>query len=198
MSRKTPRKTPKKTDTRERWDAELPPCRAPSLGLDDAVELGRLGKVWGLRGDQRLQLHNPEIGSLIAQPLVYLGVDRPERAAAVTLVEKRGGKLLIRLAGIDGPEKARALVGQGIWLPRDALPALPDEEFYLHDLIGSQVIDQNGVALGEVRDFLDNGAQDVLIVRGVTEEVLIPLVEPIVREIDLENRIILVDFHPAE
>ena len=110
----------------------------------------------------------------------------------------RGGKLLIRLEGVDSPEKARALVGAGLWLPREALPDLAEDEVYLHDLLGFEVRDQQGTCLGSLTGFLDNGAQDILVVSGSQGELLIPFVEPILQEIEMDAATIHVDFLPAE
>jgi 16S rRNA processing protein RimM len=68
---------------------------------------------------------------------------------------------------------------------RDVLPELPADTYYVADLVGIDVVDENGARVGVVRDVLPGPANDVLeLVTGV----LLPLVEECVREVDIDGR----------
>ena len=79
--------------------------------------------------------------------------------------------------------------GAELALPRDRLPELPVDSYYVADLVGVQVLDERGARIGAVRDVLSGPANDVL---ELDSGQLLPLVEDCIREVDLESgRIIL-------
>ena len=80
--------------------------------------------------------------------------------------------------------------GAELAVRRDSLAPLPDESFYVADLVGLDVLDENDVRVGAVRDVLPGPANDVL---ELDSGLLLPLVEDCVREIDLEGRRILLN-----
>ncbi len=93
-----------------------------------------------------------------------------------------GGRRAIRL-------DRRAERGAVLSIPRDSLPPLPADTYYVADLVGLEVLDENGACVGSVRDVLPGPANDVL---ELDSGHLLPLVEDCVREVDLAaHRILL-------
>ena len=79
--------------------------------------------------------------------------------------------------------------GAGLFVPRAALAPLPEDSYYVADLVGLDVVDENDVRVGAVRDVLPGPANDVL---ELDTGLLLPLVEDCVREVDQAGgRIIL-------
>lgn len=73
-------------------------------------------------------------------------------------------------------------------IPATELHDLDDNEFYYHEIIGLEVIDEEGVTLGKVKEILSPGANDVWVVqRQGAKDALIPYIESVVKTIDLEN-----------
>jgi len=95
---------------------------------------------------------------------------------------------------------AEWLKGARIFVPRTSFPTPAADEYYWVDLIGLQVINREGVALGQVQDLLATGPQSVLVlhqeVGGQTHERLIPFVSAFVDEVDLAAGVIKVDWQP--
>ena len=79
-----------------------------------------------------------------------------------------------------------------LWAPREALPSLPDDEFYHADLIGLEVFDTGGAPLGRVRAIFDHGAGDILEVVG-KEQLLLPFTKAAVPTVDLTAGRIIAD-----
>ena len=105
------------------------------------------------------------------------------------------GAGLLKLAGIDSIDAAKALRGKVICLPKDELPPLESGEFFLHDLVGLDVVDHNGDEIGSTEWILETGGTPVLIVTTPDgEEIMIPFSPDAVGEVSLEeNRITLAD-----
>ena len=112
---------------------------------------------------------------------------RPERS------RPHGGVWLLVLEGVTTPERARELVGRQIAVRESELPELGPGEFYCYQLVGLDVVDAEGGALGKVAEVLSNPGNDVLVVRGGGKERLIPMVDRVVRSVDVPGGQIVVE-----
>ena len=106
-----------------------------------------------------------------------------EPARVVASRQVGGRRLAIKL---DRPVER----GAEIAVPRDQLPALPADTYYVADLVGMDVFDEQGARVGVVRDVLPGPANDVLELDGGQ---LLPLVEDCIREVDLERRRVILN-----
>ena len=93
------------------------------------------------------------------------------------------------------PEQARTLVGQEIWLPRANLPGPGERTWYWSDLVGLAVRNVEGTDLGVVHQLLETGANDVLVVKGDRERLIPFVLDSVVREVNLAEQRLLVDWH---
>jgi 16S rRNA processing protein RimM len=111
------------------------------------------------------------------------------REVRVERVWPHKGRFVVKLAGVDSIDAAEALRGLELRIAEQELAELPQGSYYYHQLVGLQVEDEAGAALGTVSDVLETGAEArVLVVRGEVEETLVPFAAAFVREIDLERR----------
>jgi 16S rRNA processing protein RimM len=161
---------------------------------------GRLGRPHGVRGEVALRPFAG--GDALLEAALPLAVevvsDRPgqaRRTMSVVAVRPADQLLLIRLEGIDSREQAATLTNAELWLAREHLSALEGDEFYVEDLIGCTVVDQQGRERGQVKATFWNGAQDVLTVNGPDGELMIPAVPEFLLEVDLDARRLVVDPH---
>ncbi len=146
---------------------------------------------YGVRGEARVK-------SFCAEPSAIGDygplVDDAGRSYAVTVLRAIKGGYAVRLSGVPHKEAADALRGQRLWAPRDALPALPDDEFYHSDLVGLAAFDTGGVALGTIHAVHDHGAGDLLELRPAAgASVLVPFTRAVVPTVDLAARRVVID-----
>jgi 16S rRNA processing protein RimM len=95
------------------------------------------------------------------------------------------GHVCLKLSGIDSVEAAAELRGQSLSVPEALLEPLPEGQFYLYQVVGMQVYDSEGRHLGEIREVLTTGGNDVYIVQGQQGEILLPAIEDVVKEVDV-------------
>lgn len=97
--------------------------------------------------------------------------------------------ILLRLAGVNGRDDAEKLRGHKVYMTEDDLLELPEDEFYIRDLIGIDVVDQERGLIGQLKDVLTDRPQDLYVVK-LTEggECMIPAVSAFVKGIDIEER----------
>lgn len=113
---------------------------------------------------------------------------------------KKNGKLIVaKLKGIDDKESAQTFIGKNIEIESQQLADLNDQQFYWRDLVGLNVSNKEGVDFGTLKNMLETGANDVMIVQGRNKgdrERLIPfIIGNTVTEVSLENKTVLVDWH---
>lgn len=137
-----------------------------------------------MRGWLRVVVDEPEL--LAAAPLWWIG------GVARVVQESRphSGTLLAKLEGIENPEEAQKLKGKPVEIPR---PAPGEGRYYWSDLIGLEVVNEQGLMLGVVRHMSSNGVHDVMEVKGERTR-LLPFVPVYVKKIDLQSRRIEVEW----
>lgn len=101
--------------------------------------------------------------------------------------------VLLKFRGIDDRSSAQALSGMTVAIDREQCMKLPAGEFYVFDLIGLQVVDQEGREIGQLTDIVPYPANDVWVVRHSKREWLIPATDDFVKRVDLEAGHIVVD-----
>lgn len=157
--------------------------------MTDKICVGAIAGAFGVKGEVRLKSFCAEASDIVTYgPLT----SEDGRNFAVTLTRPVTGGLGARLSGVNTREQAEALRGVTLWAARDALPSLPDDEFYHADLIGLEVVDTGGQVLGRVRAIYDHGAGDILEVAGKDLH-LLPFTRAIVPTVDLKAGRIVAD-----
>ena len=152
---------------------------------DHRVCVGAIAGAFGVRGEVRLKSFCTEPAA-IADYAPLESEDGAQRfTVAITRPVKNG--FAARLGGIGSKEEADALRGTRLFVPRDRLPSLPDDEFYHADLIGLSVSDTGGAVLGEVIAVQNHGAGDLLEIKvpGASATVLLPFTRADVPTVDL-------------
>jgi 16S rRNA processing protein RimM len=179
-------------------DPPLSAAEAPST-LSAAEESARwvaLGVVMGthgLRGDLRVKQHNQDSDLLFELAEVALSQAGRRRMHSIASVRPGGKGLLMRLAGIDTLEAAELLRGAELCVPRSALPALEEGEFYFVDLEGLAVETRDGTVVGRVEDVREYPAADVLRVRAAAGLWEVPMREPYMVSVDVAGGRVVVD-----
>jgi 16S rRNA processing protein RimM len=185
----------------------------PGLDLEsadlpaDAVEVGRIADAWGIKGWFKVLPHSADPQALFSSKRWYLQpTERGAPAFAGTVLlrvreaKEHSDSVVARADGIDGREQAEALKGARVFVPRSSFPTAAEDEYYWVDLLGLDVVNREGVALGRVKDLLSTGPQTVLVLEyeeaGKALERMLPFVSAYVDKVDLPHRLITVDWQP--
>jgi 16S rRNA processing protein RimM len=151
------------------------------------LAIGIVARPHGVRGEVRVNLHDPGSTSLLRVRRVFVG----GVAHTVTSARPGTGALLLKLVGTDDRDAAALLRGKVIEVERRDLP-LAEGEFFLADLPGCEVVDAAGRSLGRIVEIM-HGAQDILVVRDERVERLVPFIAAWLLAVDMTARRLTID-----
>ncbi len=160
---------------------------------DDRICVGAIAGSYGVAGEVRLKSFCAEPEAMADYGALY--TEDGTRSFIITLTRAVSGGLGARVSGVATKEQADALKGTSLYADRARLPRLPDDEFYHADLIGLEVRDPGGAALGTISAVHNHGAGDLLEISGMGRKsaLLLPFTVAIVPLVDLKARCIVVD-----
>ena len=168
---------------------------------DQMVCIGRISGAHGMQGEVKAAVltdspaHYEKLGEVLvdaARGLKTYGLEDSRMA---------GGQWVLKLRGVATREAAEALKGAELLVAAEHIAPPKEDEYYTADLIGCSVVTVGGVEVGSVSGVLDTGAQPLLQVKpsghGRGPEMLVPLTEDIVKEVQLDRRTIRIDPPPG-
>jgi 16S rRNA processing protein RimM len=181
----------------------LEPAELPA----DAVEVGRIADAWGIKGWFKVLPHSASPEALFSSRRWYLLPPEKGRKAfagpvllRVREAKEHSDSVVATAQEIDDRTAAEALKGARVFVARSSFPTPGEDEYYWVDLLGAQVVNREGVALGEVKDLLSTGPQTVLVIGfeqdGKPAERMIPFVSAYVDTVDIAGKRIIVDWQP--
>lgn len=158
---------------------------------DECYYLGRVTKPFGFKGEM----------------VLFLDVDSPDDYATLdsVFVEMKNGLVpyFIKSLRINGnkavamfedltAEQATALAGHDMYLPLDLLPKLTGNQFYFHEVKGFRVVDDQYGDIGVIESIIEYPAQPLFQIMNGTTEVLIPVIDQVIKEVDRDNKTIYI------
>ena len=163
-----------------------------SRGIQQVL-LGKVVATHGIRGQLRVVPYSGEPDTIASLKSVILkGPKGEEETFTVVTAAAHGRKLLLSLRDFDSINQVQHLVGRELYAGRDQLPELEPGEYYWCDLIGLSVVTDQGENLGTLAEIIATGSNDVYVVRDGEREYLIPAVEDVVLQVNLDGQVMTV------
>ncbi len=101
---------------------------------------------------------------------------------------------LLTFEGCDNINDVEKMKGGILKVHESQLGQLGEDEYYFHQIIGCTVLTTTGEEIGEVKEILTPGANDVWVVKGKNgKDILIPYIEPVVKKVDIQDRVITIE-----
>ena len=155
----------------------------------DLVAIGVIRTSWGVKGWLKVKSFSGEWDHFLSLESITLKNRKSGagRKYSVEGVRMHNGGIIIKLSGIDTPELGKTLSGSEILVPRELAAPLAENEWYIYDLIGLNLVDKDGRSLGEITGVIES-SDDLLEIRKTSGEYsLIPFRSEFVEEPDLEK-----------
>ena len=155
----------------------------------EKIKIGKIVNTVGLKGEVKVYNYSDSIEIYETIESIYV----EDRLTVIENVRAQKNMVILKLEGADDRNAAEALRGKELYITEDDLPELPEGQYYVRDLIGMSVTEEDGNMLGHVTDVLQNTAQDIFEVESENgKKLLIPKVDKFVLDIDAEKREITV------
>ncbi|MGN0734016.1 MAG: ribosome maturation factor RimM [Emergencia sp.] len=149
----------------------------------EKIKIGRIVNAVALRGEVKVYNYSgykeryEELDRIIVENTEY----------EIEKVRYQQEMVILKLAGVDNRNDAEAMKNKDVFITEEDLDELPDDTFYIRDLIGLQAVDDSG-RIGVVKDVLQPSAQDVYVIKTDSgRDILVPAVKEFVKEVSLEE-----------
>ena len=152
--------------------------------MDGLLEAGKICNVHGLKGTIKIQpwTDSPEVFTWLEALLIDDKFYKIENAS----VQK--SSVLVKLSGINSANDAEKLRDKIVYCERTALGELPQDTYFVTDLIGCEVF-ENGASLGKITDVMWAGGADIYEIKGEST-IYLPAIKENIIKIDIKNKII--------
>lgn len=160
------------------------------------VIIGSFGTVYGVKGWIKVISFTDPADNITQYEHWYLKLKDRWEPIPIENIKYQHNHLIVKIVDYDNPEEARFFTNKLIGIKRKELPTLVSQEFYWHDLMGLEVKNIQGEALGVVVEILSTGSNDVFVVQDQEgKRHLIPYTEEAVKSIELDRQLMIVDWN---
>jgi len=150
------------------------------------VAVGRITRAHGIKGEVAV-LPLSQIEARF-EPGSRLILEGSERTLTVAAAKPHRHGLLVRFDEIADRNEAEAVHGRYLLVASSDVPALPNDEFWPHQLVGCEIVTEAGRSLGRIKEIVKTPANDVWVADGPEGEALVPALKDVVVAVDIEAR----------
>ena len=153
------------------------------------LEVGKIINTHGLKGEVKIVTwtDSPDV----FEDLEYVFAKRKKEDIKLTVknIKYQKNNIIVKFAEIDSIDEAQTFKNSILTADRDMLGELPEGVYYIADLIGCEVFDENNNKLGEISDVFNTGAKDIYSVsRPQNKDLLIPVIDETIINVDIKNK----------
>ncbi len=159
----------------------------------DLVAIGKIVGVFGINGEVKIAPMTHSLKRFTQGMTVWIGSDdTAENCRSIQKIRVKGSYILVLIEGIGTRTEAKRSVGHFLFVDRDHRIELPPRTWFISDIIGMKVTDEQGMMIGIITDVLMLPAHHVYVVHRGKREVLIPAIPSVVQNVDLEQRMMVI------
>jgi 16S rRNA processing protein RimM len=162
------------------------------MNQNNLILIATSSSTHGLKGEFSVKLINDESTVLIVGLVIYIKTKTSELKIEKKIESIRyGNKVILKLAGINSKTESDLLLPFEVYVTKDSLPKLEEDEYYIMDLIGSKVFNTlDGEYLGVLVNYYENSVQTIIQIKSNFKIIDVIFNEVFVKEVDVENKII--------
>ncbi len=160
---------------------------------DDLIEVGHILGVHGVKGQVKVFSSTSPRENIVAYGPWVIKYDGSSQSVKVS-GRRQGKNVIANIEGITTREQALELTGSKILIHSDQLPVLAEGDFYWKQLIGLEVRTTHDESLGCIKEMMETGANDVIVVKGDRERLIPYIMTDVVKSIDLDSNQMIVEW----
>jgi len=164
------------------------------VDLSNSIVVGKVAGAYGVRGWLKIFPFTESKENILGFDRWSVEKHKGENLVKVSHGKVHGKFVVVQLEGVDSREQAEGLKGSLVRIEKAGLKKLGQDEYYWTDLIGLTVKNLSEVEFGQVDSLMETGANDVLVVKGERERLVPFILEQVIKTVDLDNKLIVVDW----
>lgn len=155
--------------------------------MKEFLSVGQIINTHGIKGEVKVYPLTDDIRRFRKLKTIY--IDDIERE--ITWCKLQADKVILKIEGIESPEEAYKYKNKYIKVKREEAVNLPKDRYFVTDIIGCKVVDENGKVFGDVAEVIFTGSNEVYWVKG-ENELLVPALKSVITKMDIENKAIII------
>jgi len=160
----------------------------------DAVEIGRVLKPQGIRGEMKVAPYCDDAGCFLDFECVYTKDEAGSfKEHAVMSARIQNAAAYVMFAGITDRNAAEKFRNETLYIDRKDRKKLAEDSYFIADLVGMDVCDETGRTLGRLTDVLITGAADVYTVRTKKGTMMFPALKKVILSVDIDTKMMVLD-----
>ena len=164
------------------------------MSREKMIAIGKIIKVRGAKGELTFSPLTDDIKRFFILKEVFIekldGTVLKKDIEKISFYNEKG---IIKFCGIESGREAMEFLKAFISIPEGERIALPENHYFISDLIGAEVISLEGEILGKVVDIFPTGSNDVFVVRNKNKETLIPAIKNVIKHVNIEDKKITIN-----
>ncbi len=166
--------------------------------MTEYFEIGQIVNTFGIKGMVKVKPFTENVEQFEELEKIYIKNKKGKKEYKIQEVKYHKQMVLIKFEGIENPEDADLLRGSYLVINRKDAKPLEEGTYYIVDLLGLEVYTDEGILLGKVDDIFNTGSNDIYVVKDeLGKQVLLPGIEDVIKEVDIENGKITVHIIPG-
>ena len=156
--------------------------------MEDLLKVGVITTTHGVRGEVKVYPTTDEPQRFLDLEYVLLDTGKELRRLDIKNVRFFKNLVILKFDGIDNINDIEMYKGRDLWVPREEAQELDEDEYYIGDLIGMEVVLEDNTHFGTLKDVMETGANDVYIIDSLEHgEVLIPAIRECILDVDMDE-----------
>lgn len=161
--------------------------------MEQLMEIGQIVNTYGIKGFLKVVPYTDDITRFEDLKSIYIQTKNTLKTVIIEEVKYSKNLVLLKLKGIDDINAAEVYKNCYIKIDRKDAVQLPEDSYFIVDLIGLNVYTDDGISLGNIIDVYPTGANDIYVVKDeLGKQVLLPAIGDVIKNVDIENKKMIV------
>lgn len=162
--------------------------------MENFLEIGQIVNSYGLKGQMKIVPFTDDITRYSDLKTIYIEINKQLKEYKIEQVKYHKNNVLIKLEGIDDINDTEQFKNCFVKVNRKDAVKLPEDTYFIVDLIGLEAFTEENVLLGKIVDVFPTGSNDVYVVKDeLGKQILLPAISEVVKNVDIPNKKMIVN-----
>ncbi len=162
--------------------------------MQNLLEIGQIVNSYGIKGFMKVVPFTDDITRFEKLKTVYVEIKKELEELEIEEVKYHKNLVLLKIKGIDDINDVEKYKNCYLKIDRKNAVELPEDTYFIVDLIGIEVYDENQKLLGNIIDVFPTGSNDVYVVKDeMGKQILLPAIASVIKQVDIKNKKMVVN-----